>query len=94
MKYTSPFVTFRNILPSRGSKQSGISLSSRIERYAYRKDWPQRKVVLIHSSLKLMGNLRHSEKAPTVMMLENGRDMEIGTTRGTAIEALIGDKVS
>lgn len=30
------------------------------EMVEYRKDWPQRKVVLIQSSVKLTGSLRHS----------------------------------
>lgn len=34
----------------------------------YLNDCPQRNVVLMQSSLRLTGSLRHSEKAPTVMI--------------------------
>jgi hypothetical protein len=31
--------------------------------FAHLKDWPHLRVVLMQSSLRLMGSLRHSEKA-------------------------------
>ena len=67
MENTSPFIAVRYVVPSRSVSQCASSVR-RKRGGAHRNDWPQRSVVLMHSSLRLTGSLRHSEKAPTVMI--------------------------